>query len=233
MAGKDIKRMAIISRRRKVFEQRMRGTPVCTIAAGINCDEATIRDDWIWIRANWLNGTGDTVDDVRAEYAEAIARVEYIKELALSAFDRSRGKRTENKTERRPCSAEGCNMGILANDDWCDACEGRGYVEANLSLKEINNDVGDAKFLAIAHECNKEINRLKSLHQKPVVAVNTNNFTRVEHHETIDTHHLGRIEYNGAPREKVVAALKAIQELRKYRDGTVIESKVVSNGKTG
>ncbi len=198
----------------EIVEMRRRGYTLAEIGQRYGITAGRVCQLWKKVRDEWMTLDGYTREDLQAEHAEQLARLEHIKRVAFESFERSRENSVKHTVQEQICPDPDCKIGLMPDKTWCLTCEGRGIIAGQATV-ETKGSAGDPAFLRIVHDCEKERNKLLGFHDRNL-------------HLKVDVQQAGGVTldveaYEGPKREIVIDALRAVAKLKE----------VQSNGEEG
>ncbi len=130
-------------------------------------------------------------------------QMELVRKLNVGWHRSERNEETiVTKHEVEPCPA--CNGGGFVGKKWCPACGGDGELMVEVVTRTVKGQCGDPAYLVAAREGLKEVAKLLGV---PVKLPKKEGDLHLELHATVVN------SYDGAPREKMLAVMVAIDEL--------------------
>lgn len=155
----------------KIEESILRGyTNQNDLAAKFGVTQQQISNDLREIHDTWKR---EGIDKTKERRRLRVKQLEYVIQLAHNAFQVSRGDVERGETEKHEVCKDCEGMGVKEGD-WCDACDGNGFIKSvSLTIKK-QGQAGDPNWLAIIKNCNAEINRLEGNYTPPVKRIQKN-----------------------------------------------------------
>ena len=185
------------------------GYTLAELADRFGVSTNVIHADKEYIFENWWKT--ERQQEVQLLRVQRIAELEQIKRLALESYHRSRQDAEKITTKYDKVQCEECNGTGKLPLCKCLNCDGTGYVNEEIVLREVKGQAGDSSFLGIAHKCVAEIAKMEALYASPEV--------KVQHVVSGEVRHTAALEekYKNVDPELIMAAKVALARLEEAK----------------